>query len=80
MKSNKTIDVKFDDKKDTLATKQDIAGLKLVIQQLREELKVEMLAIRVEMEKRFDNILMWMIGTMIALVGIVVGILKLSSL
>ncbi len=74
-----TIDVKFEDKKETLATKQDIAELRLIIQQLREELKVEMLSIRVEMEKRFNNILMWMIGTMIALVGIVVGILKLSS-
>lgn len=69
------IEIKFEAKKDTLATKEDIAELKLNIQ----ELKTEILSSRVEMEKRFNTIPMWIIGTMIALVGIVVGILKLSS-
>lgn len=41
------------------------------------EVKDEILY-RIEMEKRFNSMLMWVIVTMMALIGIVVAILKLS--
>lgn len=69
------VENKFETSKNSFATKEDISQLRIAIQ----ELKNEILASRVEMEKRFNSMLMWMIGTMIALIGIVVAILKLSS-
>ena len=69
------VENKFETSKNSFATKEDIGQIRISIQ----ELKTEIVASRVEMEKRFNSLLMWMIGTMIALLGIVVVILKLSS-
>ncbi len=52
-----SIDYKFQQSKDTLATKEDVAELKLLIKGLSEELKTEILSMRVEIEKRFNSIL-----------------------
>ena len=68
------VENKFETSKNVFATKEDIGHLTVAI----HELKNEILSSRVEMEKRFNSMLMWMIGTMIALIGIVVAILKLS--
>jgi hypothetical protein len=69
------VENKFEANKSSFVTKDDIGQLRLSIQ----EVKTEIVSSRVEMEKRFNSMLMWMIGTMIALIGIVVTILKLSS-
>lgn len=69
------VENKFETSKNSFATKEDIGVLRISIQ----ELKTEIVASRVEMEKRFNSMLMWMIGTMIALIGIVIAILKLSG-
>ena len=69
------VENKFETSKNSFATKEDIGQLRSSIQ----ELKTEIVASLVEMEKRFNSVLMWMIGTMIAPIGIVIAILKLSS-
>ena len=56
-----SVDYKFQQIKDSLATKEDIAELKLAIKDLIEELTTGILSMRVEMEKRFNSILMCMI-------------------
>ena len=60
--------------------------LRVSIEELRtelrvaiEELKTAVVSSREEMEKRFNSMPMWVIGTMIALIGIVVAILKLAG-
>lgn len=80
------VENKFEQSKNSFATKEDIGQLRVSIQedigQLRvfiQELKTEIISSRVEMEKRFNSMPMWVIGTMIALIGIVVAILKLSD-
>ncbi len=69
------VENKFEESKNSFATKEDIGQLRVAIQ----ELKTEIVLSRAEMEKHFNSMLMWMIGTMIALIGIVVAILKLTS-
>jgi hypothetical protein len=53
------VEAKFESKKDSLATKQDIA-----------DLKTEIIASKVD-------ILRWMIGTMIAVSGLIIAAMKL---
>lgn len=69
------VENKFEQSKNSFATKEDIGELRVAIQ----EIKTEIISSRVEMEKRFNSMLMWVIGTMIALIGIVIAILKLSD-
>lgn len=69
------VENKFESSKSSFATKEDIGEVKIGI----HELKNEILSSRVEMEKRFNSMLMWIIGTMIAPIAIVVAILKLTS-
>ncbi|MDQ6762463.1 MAG: hypothetical protein M3015_07530, partial [Bacteroidota bacterium] len=49
-----------------LATKEDIALLRL-----------DLLKFHVEVEKRFNNIFMWTVGTGIGVVGLIFSVIKL---
>jgi hypothetical protein len=53
------IETKIADKKDVLATKEDL------------------LKLQIDMEKRFNQLTIWIVGTAIALAGIVIAIAKL---
>jgi hypothetical protein len=63
----------FADKKDVYASKGDILTLKVDI----FDLKQDNLLLRIEMEKWFNTILKWLVGTMIALAAICIAITKL---
>lgn len=69
------VENKFEQNKNSFANKEDIGQLRVAI----EELKTEIVSSRGEMEKRFNTMPGWMIGTMIALIGIVATVLKLSG-
>ena len=60
------IETKIIEKKDILATKED-----LVI--VREDF----LKLRVDIEKRFNQLTIWIVGTSIALAGIIIAVTKL---
>ncbi len=60
----------FDRKKDILATKFDVVNLK-------EELKVDLASMRIEMERGFKDNLKWTVGTIIASAAIIVALTKL---
>lgn len=55
----------FDNKKDVLATKEDTAGL-----------KEEILNLKIDMERGFRDNLKWTVATIIACTGILLTILK----
>jgi len=53
------IETKITEKKDILATKEDL------------------LKLQIDMEKRFNQLTIWIVGTFIALAGIIIAIAKL---
>ena len=53
------IETKIAEKKDILATKEDL------------------LKLQVDMEKRFNQLTIWIVGTFIALAGIIIAVTKL---
>jgi hypothetical protein len=61
-----TVREEFENKKDVLATKPDIASL-----------KEDILKFRIDIEKRFNQLTIWIVATGIALAGIVLGAAKL---
>jgi len=60
------IETKISDKKDILATKEDI-GL----------LRQDFLKLQIDMEKRFNQLTIWIVGTSIALAGLIIAITRL---
>lgn len=60
------IENKLADKKDVLATKEDIARLDLRIT-----------ALEVLLEKRFNHLTTWVVGTMLACFGLMITVIKL---
>ena len=60
------IEAKVENKSNILATKDGIAGL-----------KGEILNIRIDMEKRFYNNVLWLVGTGISITGLILSIIKL---
>ena len=67
------IETKIVEKKDTLATKEDIGFLKNEMIKLRED----SLKLQIDMEKRFNQLTIWIVGTSFALAGIVIAVVKL---
>ncbi len=61
-----TVREEFEAKKDLLATKADIALL-----------NENILKLQIDIEKRFNQLIIWIIGTGIALAGIVIAVVKL---
>ncbi len=57
------IETKISDKKDILATKEDIGLLRL-----------DFLKLHIDMEKRFNQLTIWIVGTTIALAGLIIAI------
>lgn len=64
------IESKIAEKSNILATKGDIASLK-------SELKEDLLKFQVDVEKRFNSIVMWTVGTGIGVVGLIFSVIKL---
>ena len=62
------VDNKFNTEKATLATKDDISRLELKI--------AELIA---NQERRFNNMLMWMIGMGVGFTGIIITVFKLIT-
>ena len=64
----------LEEKKDILATKEDINGLKIEIGKVRTEMVVEIGKVRTEMEKTRSDIIKWMflfwIGQLASLIAI----------
>lgn len=59
------VDKKIDQRKEILATKQDISLL-----------KEDVLKFQIEVEKRFNNLIIWIVSTGIAVIGILLAFLK----
>jgi demethoxyubiquinone hydroxylase (CLK1/Coq7/Cat5 family) len=64
------IEAKVDGKVNVLATKEDLLKLK-------EELKEDLLRFQIDVEKRFNNNVLWIVGTGIGIVGLIFSIIKL---
>ncbi len=60
------IEAKVEGKMNVLATKQDISLL-----------KEDLLKFQVDVEKRFNNSIIWVVGTGIGVVGLIFSIIKL---
>ncbi len=60
------IETKLAEKSNILATKEDIALL-----------RQDLLKFQVEVEKRYNNIIMWTVGTGIGVVGLIFSTIKL---
>jgi peptidoglycan hydrolase CwlO-like protein len=67
------IEAKVDSKKDVLATKQDIYILKEDITVVKEDI----LKFQIAIEKRFNGLILWIVGTGIATTGLIFTIIKL---
>ncbi len=67
------IETKIDSKSNVLATKGDLLLLKEDIVSLKEDL----LKFQIEIEKRFNTNIIWIVGTGIASVGLIFSIIKL---
>jgi hypothetical protein len=61
------IDNKFADKKETLATKEDISLI-----------RQDLLKFQVDVEKRFNQMIIWTVSTGIAIIGLIVAFIKLT--
>lgn len=61
------IDNKFADKKENLPTKDDFSLL-----------RQDMLKFQVDVEKRFDQMILWTVSTGIAVVGLIIAFIKLK--
>lgn len=64
------IETKIEEKSNILSTKADISSLK-------SELKQDLLKFQVDVEKRFNSLVMWTIGTGIGVVGLIFSVIKL---
>lgn len=60
------VDTKISDKKDVLATKEDIARL-----------DIKMSSLETLFERRFNNLIMWLVGTALVTVGLIFTVIKL---
>ena len=67
------IEAKIENKSNVLATKGDISLLKGDISSLKKEI----LNLRIDMEKRFYNNVLWIVGTGIGITGLILSIIKL---
>ncbi len=61
------IDNKFIDKKEALASKDDISLI-----------RQDMLKFQIDVEKRFNQMIIWTVSTGIAVVGLIIAFLKLK--
>lgn len=59
------IDNKFFDTKNQLATKEDVSPI-----------KQDILRVQVDIEKRFNNMIIWIVSTGLAVVGLILAFLK----
>ncbi|MBA4198186.1 MAG: hypothetical protein C0459_11600 [Chitinophaga sp.] len=59
------IDNKFFDTKNQLATKEDVSSI-----------KQDILRVQVDIEKRFNNMIIWIVSTGLAVVGLILAFLK----
>ncbi len=60
------IEAKVDSKKDILATKEDLSLL-----------KEDLLRFQIDVEKRFNSLILWIVGTGIGIVGLIFTVIKL---
>ena len=59
-------DYRFDKEKDMLSTKNGISLL-----------RQDILKLHADMERRFNNIIMWLVGTGVGIVGLIFTVIKL---
>ena len=67
------VDKKFEDSRNSLSTKEDIMLLKQDIMQFKQDL----LNLALRLQKQMNSQFTWLIGTIIAAVGLAVAIIKL---
>lgn len=65
-----------------IATKEDIAKLQLAtkedLQKLQMSTKEDNLVLRVDLEKRFNQLTIWIVGVFIALASIIIAVAKIK--
>ena len=67
------IENKIAEKKDVLATKEDIGRLEKNILAIKEDV----LRLESHFERRFNNLIMWLVGTALVTVGLIFTVIKL---
>jgi len=67
------VENKFIEKQDVLATKADVMNVKEEI--TRIDLRIS--GLEVLFEKRFNNLVMWLVGTALVTVGLIFTVIKL---
>jgi hypothetical protein len=64
------VEAKVDEKVNILSTREDLLKVK-------EELKEDLLRFQIDVEKRFNNSILWTVGTGVGIVGMIFSIIKL---
>ncbi len=72
-----TIDKKFEERRDTFATKQDVMMAKEDLLQVKEDLLQKISTLEVRMEQNANKIVFWLLGTIFAASGLIVALIKL---
>jgi len=72
------IETKLIEKKDILATKEDLLKLQLSTKEDIGKLQVSQKEMQIDMEKRFNQLTIWIVGVFIALAGIIIAVAKIK--
>ena len=73
------IDNKFEKEKNQLATKDDIGKLAFSTKEDSNRLELKITELIANQERRFNNMLMWMIGMGVGFTGIIITVFKLIT-
>ncbi len=71
------IETKFTEKKDVLVTKEDLAKMQTSFKEDMAKLREDNLKHQIDVEKRFNQLIIWIVGTAIALGGLIIAVTKL---
>jgi hypothetical protein len=67
------------EEKEKLATKVDIAELRSELAEIKAELKTDIANVRVEIERMGRVVIMWNVGTVIAMASVVFAIMRYTG-
>ncbi len=70
------VDNKFNQEKQTLASKLELVDLQNEVKLLRQEMKTGFAELKSELRAEFNRQLIWLVGVMFALSGIIITVIK----
>ncbi len=70
------VEIKIENRKSELATKQDLALLRQDMTSEMASLRQDILKFQIDMERRFNQMIIWMVSTGIGIVALLTAVLK----